>query len=198
MPPPRLAGRMSVEEAILRRRSRRKFSVQPISLEELGQLLWAAQGITDGRTGFRAAPSAGATYPLIIYVVVGENGVVGLEAGVYRYVPKNHSLILVRIGDYRRELCVECLGQECVLTAPVSIVIAADYGRTTSVYGERGRLRYVPMEAGHASENVYLQAEALGLGTVAVGAFDDEGVRRIIGCSPEETPLYVMPVGKPV
>ena len=149
------------------------------------------------RWGFRASPSAGATYPLEIYVVVGNNGVKGLAPGVYRYQPHSHSLVLVKKGDVREELYSACLNQEWIRDAPVVLVIAADYERTTRVYGERG-IRYVHMEVGHVGQNIYLEATALGLGTVAVGAFYDDEVRVIIGAPENHHPLYVMPVGVPV
>ena len=148
------------------------------------------------RRGFRAAPSAGALYPLEVYVVIGKGGVVGLEPGIYHYNPHTHALELIKEGDYRDELCAACLGQPWVGKAPVSIVITAIYERTMVKYGKRG-IRYVHIEVGHVGQNVYLQAVALGLGTVAVGAFYDEEVRKVLGVSENEHPLYVMPVGVP-
>ena len=197
LPLPVFKGNMSLEEAILHRRSIREYRKEPLTLHQLSQLLWAAQGITEVRWGFRASPSAGATYPLEIYVVVGNNGVKGLVSGVYRYQPHSHSLVLVKKGDVREELYSACLNQEWVRDAPVVLVIAADYERTTRVYGERG-IRYVHMEVGHVGQNIYLEATALGLGTVAVGAFYDDEVRVIIGAPENHHPLYVMPVGIPV
>ncbi len=196
LPFPKLEGEVSVEEAIASRRSIRSYQDQPLSLEQLSQLLWAAQGITYPRRGFRAAPSAGALYPLEVYVVVGHRGVQGLEAGVYHYIPQAHALELIKKGDFRKDLCRACLGQPWVENAPISIVIVAIYERTTSVYGERG-IRYIHIEVGHVGQNIYLQAVSLGLGTVAVGAFHDEEVMKVIGCSEVEKPLYVMPVGWP-
>jgi SagB-type dehydrogenase family enzyme len=148
-------------------------------------LLWAAYGVNDVRWGFKTTPSAGATYPLEIYVVIGERGVAlnethYLEAGVYKYDPYTHSLKPVKLGDVRKELQEAALGQECVGKAPVSIVIAAVFERTTRIYGERGRLRYVPMEVGHAGQNIYLMVTALELGTVVVGAFYDDQVSSVI------------------
>ncbi len=197
LPLPVFKGNMSLEEAILHRRSIREYRKESLTLHQLSQLLWAAQGITEVRWGFRASPSAGATYPLEIYVVVGNNGVKGLASGVYRYQPRSHSLVLVKKGDVREELYSACLNQEWVRDAPVVLVIAADYERTTRVYGERG-IRYVHMEVGHVGQNIYLEATALGLGTVAVGAFYDDEVRVIIGALENHHPLYVMPVGVPV
>ncbi len=197
LPLPLFESNVSLEESILHRRSIREYLDKPLTLQQLSQLLWAAQGITETRWGFRASPSAGATYPLEIYVVIGENGVEGLNAGVYNYKPHSHSLVLVKEGDIREELYEACLNQEWVRDAPVVFVIAADYERTTRIYGERG-IRYVHMEVGHVGQNIYLEATALGLGTVAVGAFYDDDVRKIIGAPENHHPLYVMPVGVPV
>ncbi len=190
-------GRVSLEEVIAKRRSRRKFKREPITLQQLSQLLWAAQGISDERRGFRTVPSAGATYPLEVYVVVREGGVEGLDPGIYKYIPERHSLALIKRGDFSYELYRACLSQEWVREAAINIVITAVYERTTAFYGRRGAERYVPMEAGHAGQNIYLQAEALGLGTVAIGAFYDEEVSSILGLPRSEVPLYVFPVGKP-
>jgi len=194
LPMPRLSGDMSVEEAIARRRSVREYINSPLKIEEVSQLLWSAQGITDVRRGFRAAPSAGATYPLEVYLVVREGGVEGLEPGIYKYDPHRHSLMLVKPRDFSKELYSAALNQDWVLEAPINLVVTAVYERTTRRYGERG-IRYVHMEVGHVGQNVYLQATALNLGTVVIGAFYDEEVKRIIG-TPDEAPLYIMPVGR--
>ena len=192
LPEPRIYRDVSLEEAILKRRSIREYSEEPLRLEDLSQILWAAQGITDPSRMFRAAPSAGATYPLEVYLVVKE--VVDLEPGVYRYIPANHSLQVIKEGDYSYHLYRACLNQRWVLDAKANIVITAVYERTTSVYGERG-IRYVHMEAGHVGQNIYLQSTALGVGTVAVGAFYDEEVEEVVGCGPGERALYVFPLG---
>jgi len=194
LPQPDTEGKMSVEEAISRRRSRRDFSDRPLTLEQLGQLLWCAQGITDGRGAKRAAPSAGATYPIEVYVAVGEGCVTGLKQGVYRYVPSGHALVQAGREDIRARVAAAALGQEFLAEAPVDVLIAADYARTTGRYGERG-VRYVHMEVGHIGQNIYLQAEALGLGTVAVGAFRDEQVARHFGLPDGQVALYLMPLG---
>ena len=191
LPEPRPSGEMSVEEALAARRSVRSYQDEALSLTELAQLLWAAQGIT-AHWGGRTAPSAGATYPLEVYAVVGE--VTGLEAGVFHYRPDGHLFVRRTAGDLRGELASAALGQEWVREAPVSLVIAARYERTTGRYGERG-VRYVHIEVGHAGQDIYLQAEALGLGTVIVGAFDDQDVKTLLGI--EEEPLAIMPVGRP-
>jgi len=195
LPDPRLKGEMSLEEAILNRRSRRDFEDSPLTLGEISQILWAAQGITDG-TGLRAAPSAGALYPLDIYLVIGKQGLEELEEGVYYYLPQSHSLQLTLAGDVRQTLAELSSGQMFIAEAPLSLLITAEYERTTKKYGERG-MRYVHMEAGHVAQNVYLQAEALGLGTVTVGAFQDEEISQALDLPPTYRPLYVMPIGHP-
>ncbi|CAB49813.1 SagB/ThcOx family dehydrogenase [Pyrococcus abyssi] len=190
LPRPKTKGNVSLEEAIFKRRSIRKYLSEPISLEELSQILWAAAGVNSW--GKRNYPSAGARYPLEVYAVVGN--VEGIKPGIYYYNWREHSLVLVREGDIRKELYRACLEQECVLNAPVSIVIVAHYERTTSKYGERG-IRYVHLDCGHMGQNIYLQATALNLGTVAVGAFRDDEVRKVLGVDGD--PLYVFPIGKP-
>ncbi len=196
LPKPKSTGLMSVEEAIAKRRSIRRWEKYTLKLEELSQLLWAVQGITEESYGFRAAPSAGATYPLEIYIVVGENGVEGLKAGVYHYLPERHAIELHLEGDIRDKLEEACLGQTWVGSAPVIFVIAAELERTTRVYGRRG-VRYVYYEVGHAAQNLYLQATALGLGTVAIGAYRDDEVKEILKIPKNIEPLYILPVGKP-
>ncbi len=196
LPDPTTVGSISVEEALAKRRSIRDYSKDPLNLKQVSQLLWAAQGITETRYGLRTSPSAGGTYPLELYVVVAENSVAELKVGVYQYVPKDHSLILRSTADLRGALSVAALGQKWVAEAPINIVIAAIYERTTKVYGDRG-VRYVHMEVGHVGENIYLQATALGLGTVTIGAFHDEEVQRILTLPSEQKPLYIMPVGRP-
>ncbi len=204
LPYPRIRrGVLSVEQALAYRRSIREYLPKPITIFQLSQLLWAAYGVNEVIHGFKTCPSAGALYPLNIYVVVGERTVVidfakglYLPPGVYRYDPYTHSLSLVKKGDVRNELADAALGQQWVRSAAIDIVITAIYEKTTSVYGSRG-IRYVHMEAGHAGQNIYLEAAALGLGTVVVGAFHDDWVREIIGAKPRETPLYIIPVGIP-
>lgn len=193
LPPPALESGYSLEKAIFERVSRRSFSERPLTLEQVAQLLWAAQGTgVDGVTGAsRTAPSAGATYPMEIYLVVGE--VDGLEPGVYRYNYAEHSLVKTASKDRREKLAAAALNQHFVASAPASIVLAADYGRTTSRYGDRG-LRYVHMEVGHITQNIYLQCGSLNLGAVAVGAFDDERVKVLLEI--EEEPLMIIPLGE--
>ncbi|MEF8787793.1 MAG: SagB/ThcOx family dehydrogenase, partial [Planctomycetota bacterium] len=166
------------------------------ALTHLSRLLWAAQGITGPEDRLRASPSAGATFPLEVYTAVGDGGVKDLGQGVYRYAPADHELERTGTDDIRRGIASAALGQDFVAAAPVAILLAAQYSRTTAQYGDRGR-RYVLMEAGHASQNIYLQAESLGLVTVAVGAFRDAPMSRIYGLQGELEPLYLMPVGHP-
>ena len=192
LPEPRYESETSVEEALARRRSIRAYSGDNLTREEVSQLLWAAQGIT-APWGGRTAPSAGALYPLELYVVVGD--VEGIDKGVYRYSPEEHELEKVRDGDIRTELADAALGQECVRDAAIDLVFAAVYERTTAKYKERG-IQYVHLEAGHAAQNVYLQAVSLDLGTVTIGAFVDSEVKKIMNIGEQEDPLYIMPVGR--
>ncbi|MEO0294023.1 MAG: SagB/ThcOx family dehydrogenase [candidate division WOR-3 bacterium] len=193
LPEPRYKSDVSVEEAILKRRSVRAYKKEPIELKDLSQILWAAGGITDKEENLRASPSAGALYPLEIYVVVGE--VNSLPKGFYKYDPFNHEILMLGEGDKREALASAALGQSWVKNAPIDILISGIYKRITSKYGERG-IRYTYMEAGHMAQNIYLQAEALGLGTVVVGAFWDDKVKKVLGLPEEESPLYIMPLGK--
>jgi SagB-type dehydrogenase family enzyme len=184
---------MPVEAALQGRRSVREYADRPLPLADLSQLLWAAQGVT-GSGGYRTAPSAGGLYPLEILVAAGE--VEGLESGMYRYRPGSHSLVPVSDGDKRPALFAAALDQAAVRDAPAVLIIAAVPARTTAKYGERG-MRYVDMEAGHASQNVYLEARSLGLATVAIGAFMDGEVAAAAGMEEGEIPRYLMPVGYP-
>ncbi|MGC8816691.1 MAG: SagB/ThcOx family dehydrogenase [Candidatus Hadarchaeum sp.] len=192
LPPPRLDSDFSLEASLLLRRSIREYAGEPLTLAEVSQLLWAAQGITDPR-GFRTAPSAGGLYPLEVYLVAGD--VENLEAGIYKYRPQGHEMVKIQSGDHRDELCAAALGQAWVKAAAANIVIVGVYERTTVKYGERG-IQYVHMEAGHAAQNVCLQATALGLGTVPVGGFYEDQVQRVLTAPENEKPLYVMPVGR--
>jgi len=192
LPEPRHDSGVSIEETLLKRRSVRDYTGEPLTLQEVSQLLWAAQGTTDPR-GFRTAPSAGATYPLKAYLVVGD--VENLAEGVYRYESAEHKLVKVLDGDWRAQLAGAALGQSPVKEGAVSIVFTAIYERTTPRYGDRG-IRYVHIEVGHAAQNVYLQAVALGLGTVVIGAFRDDQVGEILKLPQNEQPLYIMPVGR--
>jgi SagB-type dehydrogenase family enzyme len=192
LPEPDYRGDQSLEQSLQRRRSFRRFLEVPLSLGEIGQLAWAAQGVTHPE-GLRTAPSAGALYPLELYLVAGQ--VTGLEPGVYRYRPAGHGLEQHASGDRRQALARASLGQSWMADAAAIYVFAAVYQRSSGKYGHRAR-RYVQLEAGHAGQNLFLQAEALGLGTVVVGAFDDDEVSSVVGLPAGTRPLSIMPVGK--
>lgn len=193
MPEVRLEGPLPLEAALARRRSVRAFGAEPLTSAELAQLLWSAQGVT-GPDGSRSAPSAGALYPLELYVVTGD--VTGLEPGVYRYQPGRHSLVEVGTGDARSVLADAAARQEWLAEAPVTIAIGAVEDRTSRKYGERAG-RYVAIEAGHAAQALALQAVALGLGSTMVGAFDDDEVRRLLRAPRSTAFLLLVPVGRP-
>ncbi len=192
LPSPRLEGTVSVEHTLRGRRSVRSYRDEPLILQDAGQLLWAAQGTTSAR-GFRTTPSAGALYPLELYLIAGH--VTPLEAGVYRYHCRDHALSQTLSGDRRALLCRAALNQSCVRQAPAVFVFCAVYERITPRYGERG-IRYVFMEAGHAAQNLCLQAVGLGIGTVVIGAFRDEEISRALDLPEAEVPLYLIPAGK--
>lgn len=192
LPPPKVDSSHALEQALAGRRSVRDFSGAPLTREQLGQLLWSAQGITSPE-GFRTTPSAGALYPLELFAVVG--AVEDLEPGVYRYHPVGHALEKTADGDRRALLTRAARGQSWVREAALVVVFAAVYERTTHKYGERG-IRYVHMEVGHASQNLFLQAQALRLGSVVVGAFDDGEVAAALELAEGIRPLSLMPVGR--
>ena len=200
LPEPAKVSAVSVEQALWQRRSVREYSEEALTLEEVSQVLWSAYGISKViapeylRGGLRTAPSAGALYPLEIYL--GAWNVTGLEPGFYYYQSDGHFLQLVKRGNFSRELTTACYSQEFIFTAPASLIYSAIYERTTRKYGDRGRERYVPMDLGHSAENVYLQAETLNMGTCAIGAFDDLKLRLVVPLPKAEEPLYVMPLGK--
>ena len=194
LPQAQAKGKMSLEETIARRRSRRSYSSKELTLEQVAQIVWCAQGTTEVRGAKRASPSAGATYPLEVFLAVGKGGVKGMEEGLYRYVPSEHALEQTGDSDVRGSVAAAALNQRFLAEAPVDVLIAADYKRTTRRYGKRG-IRYVHIEVGHVGENIYLQAEALGLGTVAVGAFDDDDVAKAFDLPSNLVPLYLMPIG---
>ena len=188
LPAPRKKGTLTLEEALSQRRSVRAFREIPLTLEEIGQLLWAAQGITDP-AGHRSAPSAGALYPLEVYVLTQE--------ALYHYDPPEHRLDLHQPGDLRSALHAAALRQDAVLDAPAVFVIAAVYERTEKKYGQKRTPRYVHLEAGHAAQNLLLQATALELGAVPVGAFSDGDVKKALSLPDGQQPLYLIPVGRP-
>jgi len=188
LPSPQLAGRLSLEEALQARRSVRSFTSEALTRAEVGQLLWAAQGLTDS-AGHRTAPSAGALYPLELDVVTAD--------GVARYVPDEHGLVPRGATDLRAALQRAALEQPAVGEAPLIVVISGVVDRTSARYGAERAERYVALEAGHAAQNVLLQAVSLGLGAVPIGAFTDAEVRRLLGLADGEAPLYLIPVGHP-
>lgn len=187
LPSPRTASAVSLEAALSRRRSIRTLRPDAIDAATLGQLLWAAQGITSA-DGLRTAPSAGALYPLEIYVATAD--------GLYHYRPDGHRLGLHRAGDQRAALRAAAHGEGVIGEAAAVFVIAGVDARTAAKYGADRARRYVDLEAGHAAQNLLLQATALGLGAVPVGAFSDDAVARVAGLGPEERPLYLVPVGR--
>jgi len=184
--PPVEVGKMPLDETIKKRRSVRSFGKKELTLKQLSQLLWASQGITDSARGFRSAPSAGALYPLKVYLVKGD--------GVFEYIPSSHSIVKKVDGDKRGELCRAALWQSFIAEAPMSFVITAVYERTTVKYGKRG-IRYVHIEVGHSAQNIHLEAVALGLASVPVGAFQDDEVKKVLSLPLSEEPLYIIPVG---
>jgi SagB-type dehydrogenase family enzyme len=186
LPQPVLTGSASLEELLARRRSVRAFDDQPLTAADLGQLLWAAQGITNPR-GFRTAPSAGALYPLEVYVATAE--------GVFRYAPHNHQLLVTSHGDARMDLYQGALNQDPIRQAPAVFIVTAVYERTAKKYGDERAPRYVHLEAGHAAQNLLLEAVALELGAVPIGAFYDEAIQKALGLPSDHTPLYLIPVG---
>ena len=186
LPAPRIHGRLLLEEALAARRTTRKFAPRHLAPAELSQLLWAAQGRT-ARAGGRTAPSAGALYPLELYVVLPE--------ALHRYIPSRHRVELIAEGDLRLALGSAALDQEAVCMAPASLVLCGVFARTAALYERRAR-RYVWLEAGHAAQNVLLEAVALGLGAVPIGSFDDRRLQRVVGLPSAHEPLYVISVGE--
>jgi SagB-type dehydrogenase family enzyme len=193
LPKPDISGNLSVEQALQSRKSVRSFSREPLLLSEISQLLWAGQGV-NRKDGKRTAPSAGALYPLELYLVAGR--VHGLDPGVYHYIPEDHELELIYNRDQTNDLFGVSLKQSCIQEAAALVVIAGVYRRTSRKYGDRA-YRYVHIETGHAAQNISLQAESLGLGSVTIGAFDDDGVKRVLRMKREESPLYIIPMGRP-
>ncbi len=188
LPEPKRSGSVSLEEAMAKRASVRDFRRRALTREEISQLLWAAGGQTRSWGG-RTVPSAGALYPLEIDIVTPD--------GVFRYRPDRHRLEQRASGNVIAKLAAAAYGQNCVARAPSVVVLSAVYERTRGRYGNRAE-RYVHMEAGHAAQNIHLQAVALGLGSVAVGAFHDDGVHHALGLANNERPLYLIPVGEPL
>jgi SagB-type dehydrogenase family enzyme len=184
LPEPTLKGTVSVEEAIAKRRSMRAWADAPVTMEQVSQLVWAAQGITDKASGHRSAPSAVAIYPLTLYVV--------MKDGAYKYVPAEHALEKVKDGDLRGDLT----GQQQVASAPVAFVIAGDYDKMAKRFAKQAHT-FTDFEAGCAAENLVIQAAAMGLGSLTAGGIDAAKTAAVLGCPANETVIIVIPVGKP-
>lgn len=193
LPSPEFKSTTSLEEAILKRRSIRDYTNEPLSIKEVSQILWSAQGITDEASGLRSAPSAGATFPLEVYLVV--SNVKDLKAGLYKYNPFNNTLKLLAEGDKRFDIANAALKQGSIEKSAAIVILTAVYERTSVRYGNRTE-RYVNMEIGHAGQNIYLQAVSLGLGTVMIGAFNDEALIKVLSLPVNEFPLAIYPIGK--
>jgi SagB-type dehydrogenase family enzyme len=187
---------VSVEVAIQNRRSIRHYTGDPLALQDVSQLMWAAQGITDPQTKFRTVPSGGHTYPLEVYILAGKGGVTGLNEGVYHYNPFNNTLEQILATDVRSELSQAANGQQWVKEAPVNIIITGNYQKMINKYkDEELSTRFVDMEAGHAGQNIYLEVEARNLATVALGSFNDDLVHQVLNLPENEKTLYIYPVG---
>ncbi len=193
---PRLKSQVSVEEAIQARRSVRAYAAAPLQLFEVAQIVWAAQGITESQSGKRAAPSAGALYPMEVYLAVAKGRVEGLEAGIYRYDARAHALHQVSAGDYTERIVQAARNQAWAGQAPLMVIIAGEYARTAGKYGQRAH-RYVHIEAGCLAENIFLQVQALGLRAGIIGAFDDAALQQAAALPAAHEPLLIMPVGRP-
>ncbi len=186
------AGDSELAELLYARRSVRSFSPGEIKKQDVTRALFSAQGVTR-EDRFRTIPSAGALYPLELYLVA--QNVQDLQAGVYKYLPREHALKPVRQGDKLEDLAQASLGQMWISQAQAAVVVTAVYERVTGKYGARGE-QYVHMEAGCAAQSLSLQAAELGLGTTAVGAFHDNQVQKVLGAKDNEVPMLVMPLGK--
>lgn len=177
----------SIEDCIQKRRSIRKYEDKGLTLQEISNILWAAQGITEKNRGFRSVPSAGATYPLEVFVAKKD--------GFFRYLPERHSLKMEKNKDLRKDIAQAALEQMFIANAGLVIIIAAIPERTTLHYGKRG-MQYIHNEVGHCAQNIHLEAVALGLGSVPIGAFDEDKLRQTLDLK-EEEPMYIVPVGHP-
>lgn len=187
LPEPDLKGKLSLEEALARRRSIRSYTKQELTLEQISQLLWAGQGIT-ASWGGRTAPSAGALYPIELYLVKKD--------GVWHYLPQGHQMEKVKDGDVRLALAAAALAQAAPKDAPVTFIINGVYERTAVKYGDRAE-RYVKLEAGHVCQNILLQAVALDLGGVPIGAFNDTAIQKVLSIPSDHQPFYLVPIGYP-
>lgn len=194
LPDPKVQGKISVEEAIYKRRSKRSYAKKPITLEQISQILWAAQGITDRERGYRSAPSPGAKYTIELYLVSGDPGVSGVAAGIYHYDPSRHVLSALKIGNFASRLMAAARDQEQIIQAAATVLISGVFKKAMVKYGERG-IQYSLQESGAVGENIYLEATALGLGTVMMGAFEESAISDIIGLGGDEKPLLLMTIG---
>jgi SagB-type dehydrogenase family enzyme len=192
--PPRKKSSVSIEETLNKRRSHRKYLSMKIQAEDVSQLLWSVYGITKPKWGLRTTPSAGAVYPLNIYLLVRK--VKNIAEGVYKYNPIDSTILRLIEQDILKRVARAALNQKMISDAPACILITADIEKMIPRYGENRSLRYIYMEAGHAAQNIYLQAEALHLGTCAIGAFNDSEVKELLKMHKSEEPLYIMPIGK--
>jgi len=186
LPPPRTRGGAPLDQVLVARRSVREFASTPLTWSEIGQLLWAAQGVTHDEEK-RTAPSAGATYPLELYVATAD--------GLFHYRPNGHSVTRVTARDVRRDI-QDAAGEQEAINAPAIFAYAAVPARTAARYGDRA-MRYVQIEIGHAGQNLLLEAVSLGLGAVPVGAFSDADLHRVLGLAGDRVVLYLVPVGHP-
>lgn len=188
-------GDLSLEEAIFQRKSTRAYREEPITLKELSQLLWSCAGASvDGLTGpTRVYPSAGGIYPIEIYVAVSK--VKNLAPGVYSYQWQDHTLIPLKEGNFNKELSAACLNQPWVNTAAVNFIFLADKSKVGSRYGKRGQDLFLALDVGTSCENLHLQAESLGLGTIMIGAFQNERVKKILDLTRHDV-FCIMPVGR--
>lgn len=196
MPAREIGGNINISYALQKRASCRNFEKKPVTIQQVSNILWAGQGVVSKSFDVRrTAPSAGATYPLQLILTVRKDGVSGLDQGVYQFLPEEHALHKNSDRDVMEDLVKACFNQEFLNHAGISILIAADYERTRGRYPDKGE-RYVFMEAGSATQNISLEAVELNLGTVIVGAFDDETVKKIFDLE-KLSPLAIMPVGQP-
>ena len=187
---PLFKSSVSVEEALKARRSVRDYSDKPLTLDEISQLLWAGQGITNER-GFRTNPSAGAAFPMELYLA--SHNITGIAPGLYHYSPHKETLTLVKEGSLRDQITSTEMYQKCVRNSAAVIIISGDFKRMANRHGVRN-FRFVNMEAGSIFQSIGLQAQTLNLGTVVVGAFKEYELKKILGI--KEDPLVIMPLGR--
>jgi len=193
LPSPNFSSGTSVEEALRKRRSIREYTDEPLTISDISQILWSAQGITEENYGLRTAPSAGALYPLELYF--SSSNVKDLSPGLYKYKPQNHTIKKIKEGDKRTVIANAALGQDAIENSSAMVIITAVPERTAVKYGKRTE-RYVSIEVGHAGQNIYLQSVSLGLGTVMIGAFKDDALKKVLALPENEIPLAIMPLGK--